>query len=193
MNNKKLSGQIPPIILILIGGVIVTIIIIIAIFIITQKPKPAPVPEELEKKGPVLEMNLGDIKIKLVRVEDVGNILLSSAGRNPSSARDATTAEKFIKVTVSAENIGKSETNSGEWDIGEVIDGEGRKFPYYEKFNNWLPSQNGCRSSLKPGFTPVLCTKIYEVAKISKDLRIKLISGKNSLPGIKDAFIDLGL
>jgi hypothetical protein len=191
MNNKKSSGQIPPIILILIGGIITVAVIIIIVFTIIRKPAPPLV--SAEPKGPVLEINLGDVKIKLVKVEDLGNVLLGSDSRNPLTTKDVTTTEKFIKVTVSAENIGKENTKQGDWDIGEIIDSEGRKFTYFEKFNPWLLAQNECRNSLKPGFTPVLCTKIYEVAKISKDLKVKLILGKSGIPGVKDAFIDLGL
>jgi len=193
MKNQKSLGQISPVILILIGGVIVSMVII-AVFFIIQKPTPTVSEKEIKPKEPVLETNLGDIKIKLIKAEEIGDVLLGSESKNPITTKDVTTTEKFIKVTVSAENIGKIETSYGSWDIGEIVDSEGRKFPYFERLNPWLPAENGCRSSLKPGFNPIFCTKIYEVAKISKDLKVNLTSNKFKVGSIgTESFIDLEL
>lgn len=180
MNNKKLLGKIPPVILI-IGGVVVVVVVMVIFFIISQQTTPPPPPEEPEPKGPVTELKYKDIKVILVKTEDIGNILFG-ADSNYFGKKDVTTTEKFIKVTVTAENTGKEETKSGDWDIGEIIDSEGRKFPYFNKLDAWLPTGNECRKNLKPGFTPIFCTKIYEVAKISKDMKIKI--------KFKDAILD---
>jgi hypothetical protein len=125
--------------------------------------------------------------VKLVKAEDIGNTLFGADNRYHSK-ENVTTTGKFIRIIVSAENTGKEETKIGDWDIGEIIDGEGRKFSYFSKQDVWLPAGNECKKTLKPGFEPLSCTKIYEVAKVSKDMKVRVIfnavsSGKN--------FIDL--
>jgi len=174
--------------MILVGIIIVVVVIIIIAFTAITKPPPPPPPEP---KGPVHEIELGNIKFELVgEAKDKGNILKASESESFEfypNLPDITTTEKFIEVTVSATNIGKENIQANGWDLLEIIDEDGRKFPFPNKVTNWLPKNNQCRGGLKPGFTPILCTKIYEVAKVSTGLKIKVSAG------VINDFLDLGI
>ena len=187
MKNKKSSGEISPQILLLMGGIIASVVVAVIIFLVVFKKEAPPLIEEIKPKGPVTEFKSKNIKVFLAEAEDIGNILLGQDGRNPGT-KDVTTTERFIKVKVFAENIGQEETTSGVWDIGEIVDNEGRKFPYSRGLESWFPADSQCGKNLKPGFTPVFCTRIYEVSKISEGMKIKImIRGKTS----EEGFIDL--
>lgn len=169
------------------GGIIIVVIITIVIVInIVRKPVP---PEETvgEIQKPVYEVVIGDIKFKLKTAKDRGNILEASESKY-TSQEDLTTTEKFIEVTISAENIGKEDIQLG-WEIKELIGSEGRKFSSSREMAPWIPEESKCGALLKPGFSPILCTKIYEVAKISTDLKVRVFSRQQER---EDFFLDLG-
>src|SRR3989338_2451315 len=74
-------------------------------------------------------------------------------------------------------------------DLGNILNSDGRIFPNVNNAaSSYLPNPNPCGLSLKPEFYPVSCTKIYEVSKISKGLKIE-ITVKDKPAG----FLDLKL
>ncbi|MCK4454223.1 hypothetical protein KAU51_02655 [Candidatus Parcubacteria bacterium] len=184
----KSKGQISREFLIL-GGIIIGIIVL-SVVMLKILWKPNPVIEE-EKIEPIYEVVVGDVRFKIGKVEHRGNILEASEVVDYQHQRkDITTTEKFIEVTITAENIGKDNIPGKSWDIQEIVDSEGRKFYSFDGAEYWISDDSRCGALLKPGFTPTLCTKIYEVAKISTGLKLKIYS-KDYKEG--DYFIDLGM
>ncbi|MCX6722499.1 MAG: hypothetical protein NT094_00320 [Candidatus Staskawiczbacteria bacterium] len=101
------------------------------------------------------------------------------------------TGAKFIQVTVAAQNMGTINTKKNVWDIGNIIDSEGRNFIPSESgiISRWLPEDNSCGDLLKPAFDPVSCTKIYEVSKESIGLKITIEYNEGS--NKDSSFLDL--
>ena len=133
---------------------------------------------------PVYEQQLGNIRFVFVSARDLGNTLKASEAVSTSygSQKDLTTKEKFIEVTIGAQNKGTVNTEQGAWDIGNVIDLDGRNFVPLDGYvvNPWLPAQNSCGVLLKPAFDPAPCAKIYEVAKGSGGFKIEIMTGINN-------------
>lgn len=136
---------------------------------------------------PVYEKTLGDIRLVLESSIDMGSIL-------PAKDRyqnTVTTTGRFIKVVVGAQNKGKIDTTTGSWDIGNIIDSEGRNFVAVDsKAYHYLPKPNSCGAILKPEFDPVPCTKIYEVSKESRGMKVVVTS---LLPARATSLLDLNL
>jgi len=137
----------------------------------------------------VQEVVIGDIKLSFVEAEDMGDILKCEDRINPpSSCRpsyDLGTTDKFIKVEITAQNVGQEELRRGSWEIKELVDSEGRNFsPAGAK--RWIPEESQCGELLKPGFTPTRCIEIYEVARPSIGLKLRVSAGE-------EQFLDLGL
>jgi len=134
--------------------------------------------EQKEQKKNSKQITIGDINFQLVKAVDMGNILkapmIEHNGQYISQGENFTTTEKFLQVTISARNIGMRNITGG-WSVGELIDNEGRIFNPSQEASAWLPEKNDCGSLLKPGFTPTKCTKIYEVAKISEEMKVKVV------------------
>ena len=174
-NINKSSGQIAKTLLVLVVIIIVAIVIA---FIVVQRAKPKPLPAPLEPEViPVYQVIIGDIKFIFMEATDKGSVLRGKESRQPEWQKDLITTERFIYLTVGAQNTGKENTPERIWGVGEIIDSEGRKFvPSGQEVNNWLPQyeENLCGSVLKPSFEPTPCEKIYEVAKISTGLKIKV-------------------
>lgn len=132
-----------------------------------------------------------------MQARDLGNVLKGSQSRNPSWQKDLPTTERFIKVTIGAQNKGLTNIKEQVWDIGNIVDSEGRNFTSSQyNVDSWLPDPNLCGALLKPDFEPASCVKIYEVSKVSKGLKIQVISLKkvgNEYPSDKKdtALIDL--
>lgn len=186
--------------LLLLGGIAVLVVVVIVVSgVIVMPITPVAPPEEgpEEEQGPVYEVVIGDIRFKLENAKDRGGVLESPKDQNPYAAQapDLTTKEKFIEVTISAENVGKENLQTGSWDVKELIDSEQRRFSYSAATNPWIPKESNCGALLKPGFAPTLCTKIYEVAKISNDLKVRVSSRQQTKTAFYkegEAFIDLG-
>lgn len=179
------SGAISKMLLIL---AVVVLVVIIAAFFATrafQPKKPVtnspdtPVPVV---KLPVYEIQIGDVKFLLILSENLGDYLV---GRNPNQT--LTTTEKFIKVTIATQNKGKNTIGGGAWDLGNILDSEGRVFNAVNG-RDFLPEKNECGAQLKPEFEPTQCSKIYEVSKGSKGLRVEVMTGGKK--GLIDLKID---
>lgn len=178
-NINKSSGQVAKVLLSL--AVLVLVAMAVAYIIVSRtKPTPPPVVEQPTEAKPVYEATVGDIRFIFLEATDKGNILRGSESINPQWQKDVTTTERFIELVVGAQNVGKFNTEQRIWDIGEIIDSEGRNFiPTVKDVRNWLPQTDQCGSVLQPSFEPTPCTKIYEVAKVSKGLKIKVYVAKN--------------
>lgn len=169
-----------------IAGVVLIAVFILLSGVLKQQPPSGPPPS-----GPVYEVELEDkIRFKLQEVKDRGDILRLTEAINPKAAKkDATTSGRFIEVTVSVYNIGKDNIKAGTWGLKDLYDSNGAKFYSSTFYNLWVSGESQCGVLLKPQFPPILCSKIYEVSKVSTGLKVGLYFKDTS----KQAFIDLGL
>src|SRR3989339_2030388 len=179
------AGQVSKLLLVLaiivLGAVVITYLVM---RMATPPPKPNPNPEPTELQ-PVYSQTLGNIGFTFRSTIDMGNILRASEAQSTTTwQKDLTTTERFIKVTIGAQNEGKENIPERSWDIGNIVDSEGRIFEPLEGYtiSPWLPSNNGCQNLLKPAFEPTLCVKIYEVSKKSTGLKVYVITGKDNAP-----------
>ena len=177
--------------IILIGGAFILVVIIIIIVLLAVRSGSSKKNQNnsggavVEPSLPVYEKQIGDINFTLDSSEDLGNILKAQN----QYQKDVTTTERFIQVVIGAQNKGKMATGPYNWDLGNIVDSDGRIFPNVNNAaSSYLPNPNPCGLSLKPEFYPVSCTKIYEVSKISKGLKIE-ITVKDKPAG----FLDLKL
>jgi len=184
--NKE-AGQVSRLLLVLAVIVFVAIIIVFLVMRMAQKPS-APAEVVIETVPlPVYEKQLGAIRFVFESALNKGKVLKASEVVNnlySSSQKDLTTGEKFIKVTIGAQNKGTENTLQNAWDMGDIIDSEGRRFVAVEDYNinPWLPNPDLCGVLLKPAFDPTPCTKIYEVSKSSTGLKIEVKTGIDNLP-----------
>ncbi len=178
---RSQSGQVARLLLVL--AVVVLVAIFITYLAIKVAEKPAkPVTQGEEKiPQPEYEYQLGNIRFVFESAINRGNTLKAADATNKDfySQKDLTTTEKFIIVTVGAQNKGNLNTDRGAWDIGNIIDSDGRNFVPIEDYivNAWLPKNNLCGSLLKPAFNPSPCVKVYEVSKESTGLKIQVLTG----------------
>jgi len=193
--NKEL-GQVSKLLLVLAVIVLAAIVITYLVMRAATAPPPPPV-DNTTIPQPVYEQTLGDIKFIFMQARDLGSILKGSQSRNPNWQKDLSTPERFIKITVGAQNKGLVNIKEQVWDIGNIVDSEGRNFtPLQYNIDSWLPDPNLCGVLLKPEFEPAQCIKIYEVSKVSKGLKIQVIANRkvgNEYPSDKKdtALIDL--
>jgi len=192
---SKESGKIEKKQMIIIG--ILACVGAAAVFLIITMVRTAPPPVvEVEKEPePVYEVKLGEkVRFKLQEVKDRGDTLKVEESRNPNFVKqNVTTTERFIEVTIAVDNIGEDNIPAGSWDVrevyGKIDDKEGKKYYSSTLFNYWAPSDGKCGDLLKPGFSPTLCTKIYEVARIATGLKVEVFIKEDKTT----AYIDLGL
>jgi hypothetical protein len=194
MKERKINslGQIPT--KILIAGIAIIILIVLVFVILKVVKKPPPPPPVEKKQEPVYETIVGNVKFKLVEAKDRGNRLLASESKNPEYIKeDLVTTDRFIEVTISAENIGKDNIPQNLWDMEELVDKEGRKFYSSPQFDQWVVRESKCGALLKPGFTPTPCTKIYEVANVATGLKVKVSVKTVGTQKGGEGLIDIGL
>jgi len=200
--NKE-SGQVSRLILVLAIIVLVAVVIVFLVMRMAEKP-PAPPPEKVEQAPqPVYEVTLGNIKFVFQSAPDKGNRLTPAQIINSRYAtyrdENLVTTGKFIQVTIGAQNKGTKNIEQNAWEIENIIDSEGREFEPMEGYTvqPWLPESNPCGALLKPAFDPTPCTKIYEVAKVSTGLKVRVRTGIGNLPNnlssnkVEEALIDL--
>lgn len=177
-NFKSERGQISKIIIILAGAVLlVTIVVFLAVKFfgsgrLPTTAKKDTTQEETEPPKPVYEITIGDIKFVMQSSVNLGSVLESEY----AYGQDKFTTDRFIKVTVSAQNKGKVDTAYLTWEVGNIIDSEGRIFPPNRQTYQYLPQPDLCGAILKPEFTPVFCVRIHEVSNKSTDLKIEVIN-----------------
>ena len=202
MNNfhtSTQSGQIQ-ISKILIVVAVVVLVLIIAVYGVTSflgirqptgsqtgEESQMPETEPIEPPKPVYDTQLGDVRFLLLSAEDLGNIIKSTS----QYEQDLKTTEKFIRVAVGAQNKGKSDLKGYSWDIGSIVDSEGRNFvSINDRFYYRLPKPDLCGAILKPEFEPLPCLRYYEVSKISTNLKVII---RALTPEAKESFLDLKL
>jgi hypothetical protein len=178
------AGQVSRLLLVLAVIILVAVVIVYLVMKMAERP-PAPTPQtENLPQLPVYEDELGKAKFTFLSAIDLGNALRASNLKNQtySGQKDIPTTEKFIQVTVGAQNEGTENIEQNSWDIGNIIDADGRNFVPMDQYvvGAWLPKNNACGTLLKPAFQPAPCTKIFEVSKKSTGLKIQVLSGKDN-------------
>lgn len=123
-----------------------------------------------EPPKPIYETTIGDTRFLFDSAADLGPVISSKT----SYQQNLVTTEKFIKVTVRAQNKAKADTFSQTWGIGNIIDSDGRNFIEDPNAFYFLPNPNLCGAILKPEFEPTPCVKIYQVSKVSTHLKVKV-------------------
>ncbi len=192
MKINSSSGAVSRLLLFLAVAILVIIIIVFVVLKITSGKK-ADVQktqdQTAEQKTPeppksVFDATLGDIKFTLLDAKDLGSVLRAK----DSYESNITTTERFIQVTVGAENAGKNNLDQYVWDLGNIVDSEGRNFIPDQRTYNFIPKPDRCGAILKPAFKPIPCVKIYEVSRLSKNLKIEV---KTTQAKKLSAFLDL--
>ena len=187
MKNKKLNllqqGQVARLFLILAIVIFVAVVIVFIVMRATTAPI-KPIVEEPVGPKITYESQIGDVKFTFIEARDMGKVLLGSKSNRPDWQKNLTTTEKFVIVKIGAQNKGKENVPERIWDIGDIIDSEGRIYePLEQEANPWLPEPNFCSELLKPEFAPLYCTKIYEVSRISTGLKIVVSAFKKQADG----------
>jgi len=189
-NFNGQSGKISKVLLILAVALLVVIVIVYIVIRMavtknseTSLTNPS-VTEKPEPPKPVYEATIGDVRFLFESARDMGNILKASS----SYEQDLTTTEKFIKVVIGAQNKGKNNLPQYAWDIGNIVDSDGRNFVPDSRAYYFLPRPDMCGSILKPEFKPTPCMKIYEVSRLSTNLKIEVKVGDSKKQTV---FIDL--
>lgn len=184
------SGAVSKLLLFLAVAILVVIIVVFIVINMVGGKKPADTksetenPENVEPPKPVYEATMQDVKFIFQEAENLGSILKAKT----TYEQDLKTTEKFIKITVGAQNKGKNNLAQYAWDMGNIVDSEGRVFIPYDKAYFFLPKPDLCGAILKPEFLAVPCVKIYEVSKLSKDLKIEV---KVNDPKKEATFLDI--
>ncbi len=191
---NKSSGKISSILLIL-AAILIVVIVVVFVVIRTaaiknaNNAKSANSPNPTETPKPVYETTIGDVKFIFESAEDLGGVLKS---KNSNYQQDLTTTEKFVKVIIGAQNKGKINFPSQSWDVGNIVDSDGRNFiSINDQAYYFLPAQNLCGALLKPEFEPVPCIKLYEVSKSSTKLKVGVNVTNQSSSKRQESFIDL--
>jgi len=192
MFNKinKSSGAVSKVLLFLAVAILVVIIVIfIAIKISGNKKAQVTkdktlVVEKVEPPKPVYDLTMQNIKFTFKSAENLGSVLKAKT----TYEQDLKTTEKFIKIVVGAQNKSKTNLVQYAWDIGNIVDADGREFTPYDKAFFYLPKPDLCGAILKPEFEPIPCIKIYEVSKLSKNLKIQI---KVTDPKIQMGLLDV--
>ena len=190
--NQKSKGAASAIFLIL--GVVLFIIIVVVFVVITinaKKNSANQTDAPIEPVGPVYEKQLGDVQFTFESAQNIGNVLNS----NSRYQSDLVTTEQFIKVTIGAQNKGLLNVKKDTWNIGNIIDSEGRNFVAVgDDRRNSYPTDSSdlCGALLKPEFKPTPSIKYYEVSKKSTGLKVEVyISADASAKKKESGFIDL--
>lgn len=180
------TGQVSRLLLVL---AIVILVAVVITYLILRMSSPPPIPTSPdipEVPAAVYETKIGSIRFVFQSAVDRGKTLKTSEVSNKEMyygyGKDLHTGEKFIQVTVGAQNLGTKNIEENAWTIENIIDSENREYVPNDDFavSAWLPPKNACGALLKPAFEPTSCTKIYEVAKNSTGLKIRVLAGKDN-------------
>jgi hypothetical protein len=185
LHNFLQKGQVSRLLLVLAIVILVAVVITYLVLKMAERPQAPSGPETPEIPMPVYEETLGNARFLFMSAIDMGNVLKISESNDKKYStwrQDVVTTERFIKVTIGAQNKGKVNIKDRTWDIENIVDSEGRNFvPMSDSIvKDWLPEENYCGELLKPEFEPIPCTKIYEVSKIATGLKIRVLSGKDN-------------
>lgn len=179
---KGSGGQIGQVSRMLLVLMVVIFILIVAVYLVLRFAENTKVQDSQqnilnEPPKPVYDKTLGNVKFSFVSAKDMGNFLKAQTAYQ----NDVRTTDKFIMVTVSAQNKGKTNLTQYSWEVGDLIDSEGRSFvSINQKAYYFLPKADLCGSLLKPEFEPTPCVKLYEVSKNSEKFKVEIIYQPNS-------------
>lgn len=194
--NMQLNKQSGAVSKVLLALAIVTLIIIAVVYLAIrisssrnqQNNNSQTPPETQEPPKPVYEIQLGDVKFSVQKALDLGSIIKA----NTSYQHDLKTTEKFIWVVVGAQNKGKTNLSQYSWDLGNIVDFEGRNFvPITNQAYSFLPKPDLCGDLLKPEFDPLPCTRLYEVSKASTKLQVQVVIKSQTSSKKEQAVLDL--
>ena len=195
-NIKKSSGAVSSILLILAVLLIILIVIVFAVIKINtvntkknENVEDTQTVEEIPEPEPVYDTTVGDVRFVLQSAIDLGDVLQSNI---QNYKQTLTTTEKFILVTVGAQNKSKNSIIQYQWDVGNIIDSDGRNFvSINNQAYSFLPQKNLCGTLIKPEFEPVPCVRLYEVSKKSIDLKVQVTSTNQVSSKKEEGFLDL--
>jgi len=193
--NKYESGYISRTLIILAVVVLLAVVFVYGLIKFTTTRKAAQVAKEdaaktaQEPPKPVYEGQVGDVRFLFDSALDLGPVIKAET----LYQQDISTTEKFIKVTIRAQNKSNTDTMPYTWDIGNIIDSEGRNFIPDNNAFQFLPRPNLCGAILKPEFEPTPCVKIYEVSKVSTHLKIEVNAVPANSSKKQEAFLDLNV
>ncbi len=192
--SKLQSGQASRVVIILAVVVLIMAALVYGITRYALSKKAAATPAASGPVPAVYDTSIGDVKFSFDSAKNFGTVLSGKASRFPAYQPDITTTEKFIKIVVKAQNTGKTDTTQYGWDLGNLIDAEGRIFPpINDKAYSWLPFPDLCGSVLKPGFEPTVCIRYYEVAKVSTSLKLEVIAPKPNSTKMQKQLMDINI
>lgn len=183
MKKNHSSGEVSRILLILAAAILVLLVVVFVVIKISNSKKAANNQAQNQANGDgktqvveppklVRDATLGEIKFILQGVTDRGSVLTSTETYDTSIK----TTERFIQVTVGAQNQGKNNIEQYGWDLGNIVDSEGRNFLVDQRAYLFIPKPDLCGAILKPAFKPTSCVKIYEVSRQSKGLKLQIIN-----------------
>jgi hypothetical protein len=181
------SGQVSKLLLVLAVIILVAVVIVFLVMKMATRPQKPTGPVTPAVPLPVYEKQMGDINFIFESALDRGKILRASEIKNPryssSYTQDRSTGERFVQVTIGAQNKGTVNIEPNAWTIENIIDSKNREFIPIDDYtvNPWLPDPDLCGALLKPAFDPTPCTKIYEVSKESTGLKIRVETGKDNM------------
>jgi len=198
-NKNREGGQASGLILIL---AIVILIAGIVVYLVMKMAEPTSKPRVLATTPtatpePVYQKQINDINFVFESAVNKGKVLsISDIVNNDqfgtSQPVNADPGGVFMQVTIGAQNEGRVNTAQDEWDIGNIIDSQGRNFIPLDSsiVGPWISSQNACNVLLRPAFEPVLCTKIYMVSDKSTGLKI-VVQNKQKSKTAGSSLLDL--
>ncbi len=180
MKFHKSSGQVSRVLIIL--GVVLILAAVIVYFGIRFAANKKTVSnttantttQAVEPPAPVYDVTVGDLEFHVISALDLGSVLIDNKS---GYHQNLTTTEKFIEVTITAQNKGKVNSDQYVWSLGNIVDSDGRVFNQIGNAGYYFqPQPDLCGALLKPEFAPTPCTRIYEVAKISTKLAVQIIA-----------------
>ena len=190
MKFNKSSGQVSRLLLVL---AIIVLVAVVITYLVLRMASPAPKPASQNKTAttvplPVYEKQLENIDFTFESALNRGNVLSASdvtSAQDSSYQKDLNTTERFIQVTVGAQNVGKENIEQNAWDIENIVDSKGREFIPDDTYTvaPWIPADSNCGALLRPAFDPTPCTKIYEVSNQSDlgSLKIRVETGQGNV------------
>ncbi len=193
-NLKNSSGKLSMILLVAAAGLAV---LIVGVYFVLKanvlkttpvsKPQTTTTTTQPVVPKPVYTTTIGQIQFNFESAQDLGNTVKSNVSYEP----DLTTTEKFIEVTVGAQNTGKVDTAQDAWSLGNIVDSDGRNFIPDQDAYAFLPNPNLCGSILEPDFQPTPCVEFYNVSKSSTGLKVQVVYTDPSTSKTKQATLDL--
>ncbi len=196
--NKKSLGKISSIFLILAVVLIILVIVVFVVVKLNATKKANDLKAQQDAKAqvgqPVRETTVGNVRFVFISAKDLGNTLLGPVARYQQYQDKLTTTERFIQVIIGAQNKGKLNFPRDLWDVGNIVDSEGRNYvSINDQAYAFVPTKTLCGTLLKPEFDPTPCLKLYEVSKESTGLKIEVNITNQTTTRKQESFIDLNV